>query len=132
MGMYTEIMVKADVNLTELSDCDRSVLDYMFGGGERPDVLPDHAFFKLPRWDYIGQCSSFYHHPKAVNSFDQSYGYIFSRSDLKNYDNEIAQFFNWFSPLTTAEPGKCIGYSWYEEDNVPTLIYKQVVLNVHS
>lgn len=59
-----------------------------------------------------------------MNSFDRSYGYIFSRSDLKNYDDEIAEFFNWFSPLTTAEPGKCIGYSWYEEHDSPIFIYK--------
>lgn len=44
MGMYTEILVKADVNLSKLNDCDRSVLDYMFGDGKRPDVLPDHVF----------------------------------------------------------------------------------------
>lgn len=128
MGMYTEILVKADVNLTEINDTDRAVLNYLFGEGEKPAVLPEHRFFKLPRWEYIGQCSSFYHHPKALNNFDISYGYIFSRSDLKNYDGEISAFFDWFSPLTTAEPGKCIGYSWYEENDGPELIYKTEVI----
>lgn len=104
----------------------------MFGDGKRPDVLPDHAFFKLPRWDFIGKSSSFYHHPHALSNLDLSYGYIFSRSDLKNYDGEITAFFDWFSPLTTAWEGKCIGYRWHEEDDAPTLVYKTEAQNVHS
>ncbi len=124
MGMYTEILVKADINTKTISEVDLSVIKYFFDGAEQPENLPDHSFFKLPRWRLIGVCSSFYHHPRAVSSFDNEYGYIFSRSDFKNYDGEIDAFFDWFRPLTTAPAGKCIGYSWYEEDSEPSLIYK--------
>lgn len=124
MGMYTEILVKADVNVNNLSDTEKSVLNYLFNDGDRPDSLPDHPFFTLDRWSQIGRMSSFCHHPKAVNSVSDCGEYIFSRSDIKNYNGEIEQFFDWFKPLTTARNGKCIGYKWYEEDDVPTLIIK--------
>lgn len=124
MGMYTEILVKADVNVNNLSDTEKSVLNHLFNDGDRPDSLPDHPFFTLDRWSQIGRMSSFYHHPKAVNSVSDCGEYIFSRSDIKNYNGEIEQFFDWFKPLTTAQNGECIGYKWYEEDDVPTLIIK--------
>lgn len=89
MGMYTEILVKADVNVNNLSDMEKSVLNYLFDGGDKPDSLPDHPFFTLDRWSQIGRTCSFYHHPKAVNSVSDCGEYIFSRSDIKNYDGEI-------------------------------------------
>ena len=49
MGMYTEILVKADVNVNNLSDMEKSVLNYLFNDGDRPDSLPDHPFFTLDR-----------------------------------------------------------------------------------
>lgn len=122
MGMYTEILVKADINLSTISEKDLAVINYLFGEGEKPNCLPNHTFFSLSRWELIGKSSSYYHHPKAINNFEDSY--IFSRSDLKNYDSEIENFFNWFRPLTTAEEGHCIGYMWYEENSQPYLIFK--------
>lgn len=122
MGMYTEILVKADVNIDSLSEEEKEVLKFLFAGGKEPSSLPNHHFFTLSRWHNIGRSCSFYHHPACLNSIDDSY--IFSRSDLKNYDGEIEAFFDWFAPLTTAGKGKCIGYSWYEEDDEPVLILK--------
>lgn len=124
MGMYTEIVIKADINSKKISALDMAVLNYLFNEGEQPEVLPDHVFFSLSRWSQIGQMSSFYHHPRVVNSISDDGEYIFSRSDIKNYDGEIEAFFQWFAPLTTAPEGKCIGYKWHEEDDAPTLIYK--------
>lgn len=124
MGMYTEIVVKADVNINELSEVEKSTLNYLFGDGDLPDSLPEHVFFTLDRWSQIGKMASFYHHPKSINSISDDGEYIFSRSDIKNYSGEIEQFFDWFKPLTTAQEGQCIGYMWYEEDDVPTLIIK--------
>lgn len=124
MGMYTEILVKADVNSKNLTKEAKDVLNFLFSDGEEPDKLPEHHFFTLPRWQHIGKMSSFYHHPHAVNSISDDGEYIFSRSDLKNYDGEIDAFFDWFRPLTSAVEGKCIGYSWYEENDSPTLIFK--------
>ena len=124
MGMYTEILVKADINSKNITSEEKAVLNFLFGDSEKPSVLPDHRFFTLPRWQFIGKMSSFCHHPHAINSISDDGEYIFSRSDLKDYNGEIEAFFEWFRPLTTAMEGKCIGYSWYEEDDKPTLIFK--------
>lgn len=120
MGMYTELVLK--VRLT--GDAPRDIINHMFGDGPEPATLPAHAFFKTQRWDFIGKSSSFYHHPEALSSFLSS-DYLFSRSDLKNYGNEIALFIDWLQPYIDAEPGYCIGWEWYEEDDVPTLLYKK-------
>lgn len=125
MGMYTELVLK--VRLTE--DTPRDILNHMFGDGPEPVTLPDHDFFKSHRWSFIGKSSSFYHHPEPTSSFPKfdytSSDYLFSRSDLKNYGNEIALFMDWLQPYIDAEPGYCVGWEWYEEDNAPTLLYKK-------
>jgi hypothetical protein len=106
-------------------------LNHLFRQGEEPESLPDHAFFKCPRWSLIGICSSFYHHPKAMSDYwtghgddDDRGGYIFSRSDLKNYDGEIDHFLDWVMPYIDETEGHCIGWEWYEEDESPTLLFK--------
>jgi len=126
MGMYTEIVVKATIK-PNLPEDVLKVLDYMFGQAINvvPDVLPEHPFFTLPRWTHIGKGCSYYHHPQAVNSVDKEYPdwYFFSRSDIKNYNGEIEAFFDWFSTICGEDKGTCIGYSWYEEDSVPTPMF---------
>lgn len=128
MGMYTELVFKASL-INDVPAEVMAVIDYLFGdgGSDRPEQLPDHPFFNKPRWSCIGRCSSFYHHPSTLNSvYKESSGgpYIFSRSDLKNYDGEIAAFLDWIDPYIYGSVGECIGWSWYEEAEKPTLIYK--------
>lgn len=132
MGMYTEVVVKISLKEETPKEVD-SVLEYLFGDGEEPKQLPDHMFFTLPRWYGIGQCSSYYHHPEVVSSivYDKftkgrkdRIDQVFSRSDLKDYNGEIDNFFDWIRPYIEGKEGQCIGYSWYEEDSQPTLIYK--------
>ena len=125
MGMYTELVLKCQIKEDAPADV-KSVIAYMFCGGDAPEKLPDHPFFCLTRWNSIGNCSSFYHHPEVVNScpkFDYTESqYIFSRSDIKNYDGEIEAFIDWIKPYLENEEGQCIGWSWYEEELQPTLI----------
>ncbi|MHB8152850.1 MAG: hypothetical protein ACYDG3_07260 [Bacillati bacterium] len=52
------------------------------------------------------------------------------RSNLKNYDNEIEQFLAWIQPYIEAHSVSVgddnfflVGYTRYEEDADPTLIY---------
>jgi len=131
MGMYTELVLKCQIKDDLPADV-RSVLKYLFKGGDKPlAVLPDHEFFKCPRWDFIGQGSSFYHHPAALSDYwtghgddDNRGGYLFSRSDLKNYDNEIEKFIDWLRPYIDENDEQCIGWSWYEEEDQPTLLFK--------
>lgn len=125
MGMYTEILVKAQIK-PDTSEEDRAVLLYLFNKGALPEKIPNHRFFTKPRWDLIGTTYGFYHHPVSCNSV-VGIGrfpswYIFSRSDLKNYDGEVDAFFDWFRTICDEQEGKCIGYTWYAEEDVPTLV----------
>jgi hypothetical protein len=121
MGMYTELLLKTEVKEDIPLDVE-AVLQFLFNGRERPEELPDHPFFQCQRWSLIGQCSSFYHVPWSTSRYFE--GCIFSRSDLKNYGNEIDLFLDWIAPYLQELDGTCIGWSWYEEADVPTLLIK--------
>ncbi len=122
MGTYTELVLKCRLKRDMPKEA-LDVFDYLFGLGEKPATLPKHNFFSLPRWELVGRCSSYYHHPEAVNSYTE--WRIFSRSDLKNYDDEIENFLDWAKPyIYSASDRGCIGWTWYEEANEPTLIFE--------
>ena len=127
--MYTEILIKASIDNEKVTPEVEAVLQYLFNDVSIPNhiQLPVHPFFRSDRWPCVGHCSSFYHVPWVNSKYGGDYGsyYIFSRSDLKNYDNEIEAFFDWIDPYLDEEKGMCIGYSWYEEDLSPTLVYKK-------
>lgn len=133
MGMYTELVIKAKI--TEyLPDDVWMILDYLFNPKTEVEIydehmqlksdvkLPDHPFFDSSRWEMIGSCNSYYHIPESQSFFAD--GYLFSRSDLKNYGGEIENFINWITPYLDEPDGKFIGWKWYEEYHEPTFIYK--------
>jgi len=135
MGMYTEIIIKAKIQADDaMSEDVKMILNYLFNPNDKTEILnqdgtpisgitlPDHPFFETDRWWAIGRSSSYYHIPTTLNFFDGSY--LFSRSDLKNYDYEIDLFFEWIQPYLNEDIGTCIGWSWYEETKEPTLHYK--------
>ncbi len=123
MGMYTELVFKADID-KELPVQVRKVLEYMFNGNPQPETLPDHKFFQTSRWDALGSMSSFYHIPWATSRYENDY--IFSRSDIKNYSDEIELFIDWVTPYLNLcldeDEDKCVGWYWYEESSKPNLI----------
>jgi len=131
MGMYTEILVRVTIDKSQTPANVIDILDYMFNPNttisEGDLTTDDHPFFDCPRWSMVGSCSSYYHHPVAVKSWYDTSGdiYIYSRSDLKNYSNEIEMFFHWINDYTDNFKDECIGYSWYEESDIPTLILKR-------
>lgn len=96
-------------------------MDHLFNAGPQPDHIPDHPFFRCTRWDAIGSGWSFYHAPFSLSKMEK--GYIFSRSDIKNYDDEIRHFLDWLRPYIAPVVGRCIGWTWYEEADQPTLLY---------
>lgn len=128
MGMYTELVLKAEIK-NDVPDQVHAVLRHLFSGGDEPATLPDHQLFRKPRWSLIGRGNSFYHTPFAVSRYEDPLhpggkgGYIFSRSDLKNYDGEIEAFLDWVNPYLEHMPGDCIGWTWYEEAEAPTLAF---------
>ena len=119
MGMYTELVLKTEVNTNLPMDVE-AVLQHLFNGADAPETLPEHPFFNCGRWPFIGRSSSYYHVPWSTSRYEENY--IFSRSDLKNYDGEIAKFISWLTPYISELNGTCIGWSWYEEEDKPTLI----------
>lgn len=127
MGMYTKIFV--DVNFKENLPNDVILaLKIMVGDLDlvyysRSD-LPNHKLFDTTRWDFMLQCSSYYHTPFSLSKLHyddiaKSY-YLTSSSDFKNYNNEVDLFFDFISKYV--ENG-FLGYSLYEEDEVPTLYF---------
>ena len=122
MGMYTELILKADVRRNIPTDVE-AVLNTLFNNTTLTAPLPDHEFFQCARWTNIGCCCSFYHTPWSTSRYSENH--IFSRSDLKNYDDEIAKFIDWVSPYLDQLHGDCIGWTWYEEDITPTLIFQK-------
>jgi hypothetical protein len=125
MGMYTELVLKAKL-LDGTPPEVVAVFEHLFNGGDLPAVLPDHEFFKCGRWSCIGSCKSFGHIPFSISrmSTEGASGtcYIFSRSDLKNYDGEIDKFLGWAKPYLRPATGNVLGWKWCEEADRPTLL----------
>ena len=122
MGMYTEILVKCDI-MPQAPQEVRDVLGFLFNNDEHDALkLPDHPFFKADRWSFIGNSSSYYHIPWSVSKYESDR--VFSRSDLKNYCGSIELFWNWITPYIDEPDGKCVGWHWYEECDIPTLVIK--------
>ena len=119
MGMYTELVLKAQVK-DHLPEDVEAVLQFLFNREDIPEHLPEHEFFQCPRWRFLGSSSSYNHVPFTSGCYAE--GYIFSRSDLKNYNDEIGKFISWLLPYLDVTEGDCIGWTWYEEERQPTLI----------
>jgi hypothetical protein len=125
MGMYTELYMSASLRPstpTLVTD----VILYMFNRDtEEPEELPEHPFFECQRWDMLGSCSSYnfsaFALSKAIADEIGRAVYFTTRSDLKNYDDEIALFIDFIKPYI--EDDGHIGHYRYEEDEEPTLIY---------
>lgn len=130
MGMYTEI----NLNFRFIDNLPKQVIDCInvMIGNKEPETIevPDHEFFKTSRWYFLLNCYSYYHIPFCTiqfryNDVSQNY-YLTGRSDIKNYDSEIELFFDWVKPYVDSrgQEKTYIGYSIYEEDDEPTLYYK--------
>lgn len=126
MGMYTEIYFRA-----ELDEEAYAVIQAI----HNQEVLawPDDPFFSCPRFDLVTSCSSYYfpqaNHYRAEieDGYMETLRAISFRANLKNYDDEIEKFFHWVAPhcRNSGYEKSFIGYSLYEEDDKPTLYYKE-------
>lgn len=122
MGMYTEIYVNVDLIETVPANV-IAVLKAMCRDGNEDDLKPFPA-----RWAYLFNSGSYYTpNTSCANlTFDDisKQWSLLGKGDIKNYENEIEQFFAWIAPYVDAEPGAFIGYSRYEQALVPTLHLK--------
>lgn len=120
MGTYTELIIKCLIKLDIPIEI-HQILDFLFNSSSiLPRNLPDHDFFRCPRWKDIGRCNSYYHIPRTFSYFETPY--LFSRSDLKNYDNEIEKFLDWIDSYVDSDLEKGIGWIFYEGAEKPLLI----------
>lgn len=119
MGMYTEIFFRATL-IKDIPDEVLAPIRAMLGQIEvDPDDLPDHPLFECPRWDMLGQGSSYYFPQHAASGVThdeirKAYGLALN-ADIKNYHEEIAKFFDWIDPYVDAAPGEFLGYELYED-----------------
>ena len=137
MGMYTQLAIgvrfKHDVPEEVIQQ-----LKYMTGRSSKevphPGLFNDAAqdFFACNRWNMVLSCDSYYFDWETRFHFDCDELYpdkpiwcLTGTSNLKNYDGEIAKFLLWIAPfLQTGEHGReFLGFTRYEEDDHPTLIY---------
>jgi hypothetical protein len=126
MGMYTEIFFRAEVDEEAYE-----AIQAIHNNDAHP--WPDHPFFNCARFDMVTRCSSYYfpganHYTAEVDdTYTGRTYYVSFRANLKNYDDEIAKFFDWVTPhcRDRVYEKTFIGYSQYEEDDEPKLFYKE-------
>lgn len=123
MGMYTEFVISTQIkNKKEVVE----ILRYMTGQIDKCPDLPNHVLFKTPRWICLFRMSSYYFVPRNLNLFEyddiSDSWCLISRSDLKNYDNEIELFIDWIKPYLE-DKNQMFAYSRYEETREPTIYY---------
>lgn len=123
MGMYTEVFVNVDLK----EDTPLEVIETlraMCAGQHDSDKLKDKPF----RWAYLFNNGSHYTPLTCCgnltfNEIANCYS-LLGKGDIKNYENEIKQFFTWLMPYIDAEKGDFIGYTRFEEEKKPRLIFK--------
>ncbi|MEK5109904.1 hypothetical protein MHI57_24895 [Cytobacillus sp. FSL K6-0129] len=121
--MYTELVcaLELDKNTPVVVI---NAIEFMTGQRDELDTVPDHELFKSARWRFMLRGDSYYFDgdSHSVIRFDQ-FGtwYVTIRCNLKNYDDEIEKFVDWISLYS--ETSGFIGYTRYEEDEHPKLLY---------
>ena len=120
MGMYTEIFINADLKENTPKKV-IEVLRAMCNKNKDAICLQD----KPDRWLFLFNNGSYYtpYTECGLLTYDEigkQYS-ILGKGDIKNNENEIECFFDYILPY--CEDG-FIGYMRYEEDIVPTLVYK--------
>ena len=148
MGMYTALSLGVELE-QGVDDNVVDILNFMVNGStdeqmppglyhvtaaqqHAPPPVPDHAFFRCDRWTMLLRCNSYYFDWQTNWELfcDELYGpdklkyYLTGVSNLKNYDGEIRKFMEWLNPYIDTHG--YLGWTMYEEDQLPTLIYRNV------
>lgn len=127
MGMYTELNI--GVRIYPIPTVVQK-LNYMLGE-DTEDVHIEHPLFTdQTRWKYMLLSDSYYFDGKSDSKLfidnlypDEPMYFLNVRCNLKNYKEEIEKFMDWLCPYIETEG--FLGYKRYEEDDDPTLIYKE-------
>ena len=129
MGMYTELVLGVELSKETPKEV-IDVLRYMTGEDDEnllhKEILENHPFFSCDRWKMLLICDSYYFdgqtHSEIVYDKISNSHFLTSRSNLKNYDDEIDLFLNWIDPYVTTYGNW--GYKRYEEASMPTIIFR--------
>lgn len=126
MGMYTELHFNSELKRDVPGDV-IDILKYMLGELDECPELPENKLFNTSRWDYMLRCDSYYfdadtHSTLRFDDISDSY-YLCIRSNVKNYEGEIEAFVDWVMPYLDKYDGQFLGFSRYEEYEIPHLIY---------
>lgn len=127
MGMYTELNIGVQIVNNEKAI---KKLNYMLNESDK-DIQIEHPLFDNERrWRYMLKCDSYYFDSQADSKLyrddlyeDDPMYFLNVRCNLKNYDDEIELFLDWLCPYIITEG--FLGYMRCEEDESPTLIYKE-------
>jgi len=133
MGMYTELIFGCGLKKETPKDV-IDILKYMCDENNDKSteglVIPNHPLFGDTRWRIMFQCSSYYFGANEGLSKlwydDISKNWrISTRSNLKNYNDEIELFLDWIKPWISQGSGSRDLYAivMYEESSEPTLYY---------
>lgn len=125
MGMYTELSLDSDLKCDTPEEVIQ-ILKYML---RREDIdmppLPDHPLFATTRWSYMLRCGSAYFAAQPDSKLLEVDGDLTINiiCNLKNYEDEIEKFLDWIHPWLDCYDDDFLGYTRYEEDPEPTLLY---------
>lgn len=126
MGMYTELIFGASIKKNTPNEVIEA-LKYMLG-----EIEDKPKNFPLPdgRCEWLFQGTSFYfgiNEPINKMWFDEidECWHISTRSNIKNYENEIETFLEWVKPHIDSGSGQREMYAivMYEEQLEPTIYY---------
>ena len=125
--MYTELIFGAELK-EDTPEIIINTLKYMIG-----DLKEKPLNFPLPdgRYEVLFRSASYYHLNRPVSKiwFDDiaKQWSISTRSNIKNYENEIETFLEWIKPHIDSGVGLRDMYAivTYEEADEPTIHYLQ-------
>ena len=126
MGMYTELIFGAELKKETPNEVIEA-LKYMLG-----EVEEKPSNFSLPegRCEWLFQGSSYYFaisnptNKMWLDDIDECW-HISTRSNIKNYENEIETFLEWIKPFIECGSGNREMYAItiYEDSEEPNIYY---------
>lgn len=128
MGMYTEIFVNVDLKEDTPQEV-ISILGAMCFGRVigAPTVIPEDSFEHCPdRWALLFNDGS--HYTPRTSCAELRFcetakaWSLLGKGDIKNYNHEIEEFFEWIMPYVEGNEGDFIGYYRHENCQLPTLV----------
>ena len=129
MGMYTEYNLRFELNKNP------NVRDFFsdwFDTSKDDIIVPEteefnHEFFECSRWKGLPFTGSFYFPQGGRSGLYIPWGKddhfdVFITGSIKNYESEVEKFIDWVKPFVFGSG--FMGYHLYEENETPTLVYK--------